>query len=73
MNSDLGPGISYFWGVEVVLEETIEGLESVVKLWSCLRSHNSNAWSDVRSKLCSKNWKEAFFYFYFLIWEIKGK
>ncbi len=51
MNSDLGPGISYFWGGDVVLEEIIEGLGSVVKLGSCLRSHNSKAGSDVENKL----------------------
>ncbi len=55
MNSDLGPGISYFKGEDVVLEEIIEGIGSVVKLGPCLRSHNSNAGSDVQSKLCSKN------------------
>ncbi len=59
MNSDLGPGISYFWGGDVVLEEIIEGLGSVVKLGLCLRSHNSNAGSDVQRILCSKNWKEG--------------
>jgi hypothetical protein len=46
----------------VVLEEIIEGLGSVVKLGSCLRSHNSNAGSDVQSKLSSKSWKEGFFF-----------
>jgi hypothetical protein len=32
---DLGPGTSYFWGRNVVLEKVIEGLGGVVKLRSC--------------------------------------
>ncbi len=35
----------------MVLEEIIEGLGSVVKLVSCLRSLNSDAGSDVENKL----------------------
>jgi hypothetical protein len=48
-----------------VLEETNEGLGSVVKLGSCLRSHNSNAAGDDVYKLCSKNWKQGVFFLYF--------
>ncbi len=67
VDSDLGPGISYFWWGDVVLEEIIEGLGSVVKLGLCLRSHNSDAGSDVQNKLCSKNWKQGlnFLFLYF--------
>jgi hypothetical protein len=51
MNSDLSPGTSYFWGGDVVVEEVIENLGSVVKLGLCLRSHDSKAGSDVENKL----------------------
>jgi hypothetical protein len=57
-----------------VLEEIIEGLGSVVKLGSCLRSHVCEAGVDLERK---KYWKNKLekgegFFFSFLK-EIKGK
>ncbi len=61
MNSNLGPGISYFWEGHVVQVEIIEGLGSILELELCLRSHCSYAESELKNKLCNANLKQGLF------------
>ncbi len=63
---DLGPSISYIWGEDVVQEEIIEGLGSVVKLGLCLKSHVYKAGVGVERKKYRRNRLEkgeSFFFF----------
>ncbi len=62
MCSDLGPCISDFWGRDVVRGKIIEGLGSVLKLWSCLRGHSCSIGGDMGNNFCSETWKQVFFF-----------
>jgi hypothetical protein len=64
MDFDLGPGISYFWGRDVVQEEIIESLGGVAKLGLSLKSHDRKVESDVEKAGQYRVDKGVFLFFF---------